>query len=246
MYQAEQARQQRSNSSGNSGGRKNFAKVLQKKSFVKNVGQTYNYGYDSITVGKKMEAWLDPSQMPHGQSANLNKAQDPMMEAIRNYWGIVGGNVVKGHLLNDNMGGTANNNNLYPITGGANKNHLNYVENALKGRVWNDQAGVYYTVTVDANPNISEPLADFDCTMREWNPKTNKLGARLLNPVSIPSDLEDVRSREDDSQPFLTYDGDEAESVKRPKKPSWAKNPKTRVSELNDTETELRDMDMSD
>lgn len=219
-------------------------KVLQKKSDVENIGQTYNYDTDTVTVGKSMRAWLDPKDLLKGQSANLNIGQTPMMNAIRKYWNIKGVNVVKGHLLNDNLGGTANNNNLYPITGGANKNHLNYVENAVKERVWNDELGIFYKVKVDAVPDISESRADFDCEMREWNPKNGKVGALITDPVTIPSDLEDVRSKEDDSFPFLTFEGEEAESVSRPKKPKGVPNPKTRVSELTSSEADLRDMDI--
>jgi hypothetical protein len=219
--------------------------ALQRQSYVNNKGQTYDYDIGTVTVGKKMEAWLDYNSIPHGQSANLNKGQDEMMSAIRSCWGIVGGDVVKGHLLNDNLGGTANNNNLYPITRGANKNHLNYVENGAKKAFWVDKSpGIYYKVTVDADPDIESSTADFDCEIRYWNPSNNQLGPQVISPTTIPSDLEDVRSKDSDSSPFETYTGDDVDMISRPKKPKWALKPKTKVSELTFSEKQMRDDDM--
>ena len=212
-------------------------KVNQLKSEVINRDQNYNYLSGSIKVGSEMEAWLDPSDMPVGQSANLNTSQNDMMDRIRQYWGITGGDVVKGHLLNDNMGGTAMNYNLYPITRGANKDHLSFVENAVKQRIWSDQLGLYYKVSVDANPEISKPEADFDCEIKEWNPKSKKIGGYVMPPVTIPSDLRKVR---DTGQAFVTHDGNFLNPIKRPKKPSWSTKPKNRVSDLNQQEYDDR------
>lgn len=218
---------------------------LQRKSTIKNYGQTYDYDTGTVTVGKKMQAWLDFNDIPQGQSANLNEGQTDMMDAIREYWNIVGGDVVKGHLLNDNLGGTIDNDNLYPITRGANKNHLNYVENGVKRALWIDKSpGVYYKVKVDAVPDISEAKADFDCELRYWDPKKNIVGNKVMEPRTIPSNLEDVRSKDDNSVPFETYTGDDVDMISRPKKPKWALKPKTRVSELTPAEKKRRKDDM--
>src|SRR3569833_1093720 len=45
---------------------------VQLKSDVKNTPQTYHYDGETVTVGKKMEAWLDPEEILQGESANLN------------------------------------------------------------------------------------------------------------------------------------------------------------------------------
>jgi len=198
--------------------------------------QTYNFGTGTVSVGNVMEVGLDPNNMRQGQSANLNSAQDDMMSAIRHQWGISGGDLVKGHLWNDNLGGTALNNNLYPITKAANSDHLGYVENAAKHYIWNERQPIFYSVEVDANPDISEATAEFDCEIRKWDPKTEKLGARLFGPVTIQSDLNDVRAY---NEAYETYTGETADRQKRPKKPKWAKSPKTRVGEL--TKQELKD-----
>lgn len=221
------------------------ARVMQRESYYKNTSQTYDYGTDEVQVGKKMEAWLHPNDMRQGQSSGLNVGQDEMMDTIRDVYGIKGNNVVKGHLLNDNLGGLALNDNLYPITGAANKNHLNYVENAVKQANWIQAKGLYYKVEVDANPTIDDPEADFDCVLKEWNPKTNDLGKDIIPPTSIPSDLEDVAGKGYHLAPFNTYTGEEVNPVKRPRKPKSALKPKTKVSELTKQEKEDRLSDMN-
>lgn len=195
--------------------------------------QSYNYGTGSINVGQVMEVGLDPNDMKHGQSANLNTSQDPMMSEIRQQWGIKGGALVKGHLWNDNLGGSAMNYNLYPITKAANSDHLGYVENKAKEYIWQHQQPIYYKVEVDGTPDINSAKAEFDCEIRAWNPNTNKLGNLLFGPVTIVSDLNDVGAY---NEAYETYTGNPADRQKRPKKPKWATSPKTKVGELSKQE----------
>lgn len=194
--------------------------------------QDYSFGSKKMNVGKVMEVGLDPNDMEQGQSANLNTSQNEMMDAIRGQWGISGGGLVKGHLWNDNLGGSAMNYNLYPITKAANSDHLGFVENLAKHLVWGRQP-IYYSVEVDAVPDITEPKAEFDCEVREWDPQTEKIGNLVSEPVTITSDLRDVGAY---NEAYETYTGNPADRQKRPRKPKWAKNPKTRVGELTKQE----------
>lgn len=208
--------------------------IVQRATKVYNdKSQTYNFGTGTVETGSVMEVGLDPKDMKEGQSANLNVSQDEMMGAIRDKYGIVGGNVVKGHLWNDNLGGSALNKNLYPITKAANADHLGFVENAVKTQIWTHQNPVYYSVEVDAEPDINDPSADFDCEVRAWDPLTEKIGKLLYPAVTIKSDLNDVGAY---GEAYETYTGDEAERQKRPRKPKWAKNPKTTVGALTKLE----------
>ncbi len=195
--------------------------------------QTYNYGTGTINVGSVMEVGLDPNHMEQGQSANLNISQDDMMDAIRGQWGIVGGGLVKGHLWNDNLGGSAMNFNLFPITKAANSDHLGYVENKAKEYIWGQKRPIYYKVEVDGTPDINNQKTDFDCEIRDWDPVTGNLGGLLFGPVTIESDLGDVGAY---NEAYETYTGNPADRQKRPKKPKWATAPKTRVGELSKQE----------
>jgi hypothetical protein len=209
---------------------------LQTRVFTRK-DQTYNYGTGKINVGEVMEVGLDPQDMKQGQSANLNTSQDDMMAEIRNQWGIVGGGVVKGHLWNDNLGGSAMNYNLYPITKAANSDHLGYVENKAKELIWIHKRPIYYKVEVDGVPNISQAKAEFDCEIRDWNPQTNTVGGLLFGPVSIPSDLNDVGAY---NEAYETYTGNTADRQKRLRAPKWAVKPKTKVGELTKAEAQAR------
>lgn len=193
--------------------------------------QMYTYGPGkTVETGSYVEVGLDPNQMLQGQSANLNTGQDEMMEYIRRKWNITGGDLVKGHLWNDNLGGDALNHNLYPITKAANSDHLGYVENKAKEYIYNGHP-IYYRVEVDATPNIEEPIAEFDCEIREWNPNVpNAVGKNLFGPVTIYSDLRSVHAY---NEAYVTYTGEKADRQKRPPKPYWLKSPKTKVGELS-------------
>lgn len=102
------------------------------------------------TVATSMSAVLDPANPPaYGEASNLDSdlnnimatlPTDPAWDGNRKF--------VKGHLLNDNFGGKANKNNLYPITGQANSDHKTKVEN----KIWDylqEGTGAAITYTVD-------------------------------------------------------------------------------------------------
>jgi hypothetical protein len=211
--------------------------VAQLASKVTNHFQAYNYGAGKVNVGKSMEAWLDPKNPMRGQSANLNTSQDDMMTAIRDYWDISGGDLVKGHLLNDNLGGSALNINLYPITRAANKDHLMYVENMVKNVVWNEESGIHYGVKVSGTPNYKQAKATFETWAEYWNPKTNKTG-KFIGYVNVPSDLNDVKGYHQAYNPKKPKE--DIDTYGNPKKPSSVQKPKTKVTELTKQEKQDR------
>lgn len=211
---------------------------IQRKTTILSLkGQTYNYGTGKVEVGDVVEVGLDPQDMHQGQSANLNVGQNDMMTAIRTMWGIRGGDVVKGHLWNDNLGGSALNINLYPITKAANSDHLGYVENKAKECIAR-QIPIYYKVEVDAKPDITEPTADFDCEIRQWDPISGMPGKLLIEPVTVSSDLRTVHAY---NEAYETYTGYVADRQKRPRLPKWLKSPKTRIGELTQQELWYRE-----
>ncbi|AFY57584.1 hypothetical protein Riv7116_5188 [Rivularia sp. PCC 7116] len=124
-------------------------------------------------VGRKMTATKLGPNHPQGggpQSSALAKIMeklptDPKKGNDEKY--------VKGHLLNDNLGGPGENRNLYPITAGANKKHVDHVESYVKKWVNTEGYWVYYKVEVDQKQiNLSQGkvTADLIC-------EANKLDA---------------------------------------------------------------------
>jgi hypothetical protein len=221
--------------------------TIQLQSYVENTGQPYHYGGGKKQMaGKQMRAWLDPKKPIKGQSASLNKSQEEMMAAIRVHYRLTQkpGSVVKGHLLNDNLGGPALSNNLYPITKGANSAHLGYVENVVKQSVWNDDEGIFYQINVNGNPDITDPIASFDCLIHEWNPKKGKesIGKKVQYHRVVNSDLGNAVSKSayhdvDDMEE------DEATRERNPRKPDGFVDPATTVAELTPHEEMLRNQD---
>lgn len=150
-----------------------------------------NGGLERVKVGKRMVAWLslkDPD-IHNGRPASENTDQNAMMADYRTKTGLMGGKLVKGHLLNEHLGGPAENSNLYPITDGANWDHLGYVENYVKYWVLNGRTVQY---EVDAKPCGNEPLNTFFCRHSQFkcHYKTiDNKGESVDNSVTILSDI---------------------------------------------------------
>lgn len=172
----------------------NEGPIVQRKSRVINQGQIYSTGKRHTLVGHSMKAWLEPGSLLQGESANINTDQDGMMEDIRAAYGIVGGGVVKGHLLNDNLGGKALNNNLFPITRAANKQHLVTTENYAKQALWTHKNSIWYTVDVAGAANIANPVNGFVVHIGLWNGGTD-YSSKAMHPAAVSGTItSDLRS----------------------------------------------------
>ncbi|HNX01982.1 MAG TPA: hypothetical protein PKK33_11485 [Candidatus Cloacimonadota bacterium] len=181
--------------------------LIQRKTVIENYGQTCTYGSvfnpQNVVVGHTMNAWLDPDNPIRGQSANVNTSQDNLMAWIKNIYPLAKGAMsVKGHLLNDNLGGTALDNNLYPISKGANGMHLSTAENYVKNAVWKDKKAVKYSVEVNGSTdytgaNDTNALATFQTSVSPWNDVNNK--EKISEPIytaNIVSNLGVPKKRE--------------------------------------------------
>lgn len=133
-------------------------------------------------VGQKVVTRLSRNA-PRGESADVNADQaDLMKNILLKHHGGSNGNAkgwIRGHLLNDNLGGSALKFNLYPITGSANKEHHSRVESHVKELV---KQGFIVEYSVEVKPagvaknesyNIGKntrtgaaPKADFECTVK--------------------------------------------------------------------------------
>lgn len=121
-------------------------------------------------VGGTMKAHLDPGDPIEGADAQSSFQKD-MYDALKSYWHPGAKHWVRGHLLNANLGGPNVAPNLFPITGYANGDHLNYVENHVKKWVI-DGNEVDYTVEATQNDGketvgeeeIPNAAGSLDCT----------------------------------------------------------------------------------
>ena len=210
---------------------------VQAKSFVKNEGQIFKWGKYSTIVGKKMQALLDPADPLQGESANVNADQTPMMDALRQLYVIKGGDLVKGHLLNDNLGGKALNNNLFPITRAANKQHLMTTENYAKTQLWTHQTPIWYTVEVGGKADAKQHTHEFQVSLGAWDMKKNTKSAAAVHG-SITSDMGDPRDYDGANGDDLdTYS---AGTLSAAMKKGLAFHPHTGLSSMNTQEQNAR------
>lgn len=183
--------------------------ALQLKSMVRNTGQAFKhirailksnkivekgkktkYKYtwslsdkqvDTTTVGKKMEAWLDPNHPLTGTEASANSSQENMMHSLKLEHNLSGPALIKGHLLNANLGGLADDNNLFPISAVANKEHEASVERKIKDMAWSPfrkavGVGTYYSVDVKGKSDHTSTSNTFDCTWGDWEASKGDTG----------------------------------------------------------------------
>ncbi len=122
-------------------------------------------------VGTKMEANPIGPNHPQGGPPN-SSAQKTLMSKLETNPENSGENkYIKGHLLNDNIGGPGIAENLFPITAIANKKHHDEVEATVKDWVNNKGFWVYYKVeaTIDSSSltgskSANRVNAKFNCT----------------------------------------------------------------------------------
>lgn len=211
---------------------------VQAKSVVRNSGQSFSWNGQNTIVGKKMEAWLDPHDPVQGESANINADQTDMMDAIRTHYGIYGGDLVKGHLLNDNLGGKALNNNLFPITRAANKQHLMTTENYAKDQLWTHQSPIWYKIEVSGTPDISQHTHQFDVQLGYWDMTTDTMAPAAVHG-SITSDL--GSPKDSDIANSGKLDAYSAGTLKTAMSKGLAYHPHTTVGGMSDHEKSYRD-----
>lgn len=162
---------------------------------------TYTYHPDpsqrttkTETVGCKMEAYLDPAQSINGSGPGSDQTE--LMQSLKQRYGkpLTSSCFVKGHLLNDNLGGFGVKENLFPLTSSANGFHKNRVENFVKECLYSPmiskrKRGLYYEVEVDSKFDDTKAGDKFKCKLQECDPTTHVKALPLLGYIEIHSDL---------------------------------------------------------
>jgi len=133
---------------------------------------TINVDGEERTAGKAMTAVLDPTQPVKGSATGVNS---DWMKSIRADYPTA--NVVRGHLLNHDLGGFGIEENLYPISTLANADHSSRVEQNVKGALsWADKGDdrhVEYNVTVKEINSYEN--AKFDCNWASYDALNTKV-----------------------------------------------------------------------
>ncbi|WP_422360477.1 hypothetical protein [Reichenbachiella sp.] len=114
-------------------------------------------------VGKKMEAELDVKKPVIGSATGVNWT---WMQHLRKTY--IAANVIRGHLLNHDLGGFGVEENLYPISTKANSEHSIEVEQKVKKLLNEQDKGstgkkVFYDVEVGETNSNNPKEATFKC-----------------------------------------------------------------------------------
>lgn len=133
--------------------------------------RTRTLGGDTVGVGMSID-WLNddyrrrnPGSPPRSgaQGTLMSKLETDPREASPDKY-------IRGHLLNEHIGGAGDAANLFPITGNANSRHLHSTESRVKRWVDVPANWVFYEVTVDG---ISSRLSSSDVTRNYVNATFN-------------------------------------------------------------------------
>ncbi|UCV27909.1 eCIS core domain-containing protein [Ferribacterium limneticum] len=133
--------------------------------------RTRSLGGDTVGVGMTID-WLNHAwRESHPGSPPRSGAQRTLMSKLETDPGESSPDkYIRGHLLNEHIGGVGDATNLFPITGNANSRHLHSTESRVKRWVDVPANWVFYEVTVDG---ISSRLNSSDVTQNYVNATFN-------------------------------------------------------------------------
>lgn len=141
---------------------------------------TIPFAGKNYMIGLKMVAKLDPEEVVTGSATTADNYD--FMKGIRAYYGAAG--VIRGHLLNHDLGGYGVPENLYPISSMANSQHSDRVEQNVKGALFdsakNTKNDINYQVVVAQNGPSWAPFerADFRC---QWSDENSNIYTDVIN-----------------------------------------------------------------
>ena len=117
------------------------------------------------TTGGTMHANLDPADSVKGSTP---AGQESMMANLRMRYGYKGNGLVRGHLLNHDLGGKGIPENLFPITAEANHIHRDSVETPTKEMLYKGYDVVYKIEAKNESGGLSVGK-ERDCKDDEFN-----------------------------------------------------------------------------
>lgn len=138
---------------------------------IKHTPGTVPFAGKNYMVGKKMIAKLDPDDPVKGSATTADNYD--WMKGIRAYYDKAG--VIRGHLLNHDLGGYGVPENLYPISSMANSQHSDRVEQKVKGALSdsasNTKNEIEYSVDVNEKGPVTMPYesVEFVCKWSDEN-----------------------------------------------------------------------------
>ena len=170
--------------------------VIQRKTHITHKTKQVTYSGKKDEVGIEMQAWLDPNRPVVGSSTGT--PQLALFNAVNYAAGSTP--MIRGHLLNHDLGGFGVAYNLYPITSQANAKHKVHVENpvgqALKDQVTASGAGIYYSVKVKNAKNTAAQIGTSEARFMCKAQKVKNMTASSVGDLHGPKILEtEIKSK---------------------------------------------------
>lgn len=166
------------------------------KTDIRFIPGSLTVGDETSQVGIQMEAVRLSQDSPLGSEAGKDSSQDDMMGNLEKVMGDKRTKYIKGHLLNDHLGGPARPYNLFPITDQANSDHLVFMEKYVKAEVEEGYV-MYYKVNI-ANHTVTDRKpsqkgharrysvnADIQCESAKFDPSEKKIEEHKITVKSV-------------------------------------------------------------
>lgn len=143
--------------------------------------QGANLGGDQ--VGIKMTAMPLGPDHPAGSGPSGQDSLMAMLPTDPNIYGDADTRYIRGHLLNDNLGGPGTPNNLFPITAHANSVHHAVIESSVKKWVNDKKYWVSYSIAISGDNSLTQAKAGLNYINSTITAKASVLDTKL-KPVS--------------------------------------------------------------
>lgn len=212
-------------------------------------------------VGVKMIAEKLGPNHPQGDAPSQGALKDLMKNLPTDPKQPGENKYIKGHLLNDNLGGPGETANLYPITGQANHDHETEVEHSVKDWVNNQGYWVYYEVEVkktaskltDADPSNNYVNAKLECKAQKLDAAGDPTSKGAINKT-IESKYKNKVAATDGPKLRATSGTDKPEKAKGfdknkvelSKAQAPASEPEPMDTDVNDAVKKISDYGISD
>lgn len=146
------------------------------------------------TVGMYMKVENLNKDHPTGTPSSISKQKALMDQLVTDKREHSPDKFIRGHLLNENLGGLGEDVNMFPLTSNANSNHLHQAESTVKGFLKKKEDYVTYEVKVSSvsaklNGKKNHPDNYVDCTLLCTATRSKPDGTEETMPLKhIPSE----------------------------------------------------------
>lgn len=158
-----------------------------------------------LILGESMEAYLDPNDPVKGTEPGGDGEEKRLNMSVCKM--EKGQTLERAHLLNHDLGGFGINENLYPMTAIANRQHEREVESIVKQRLYGNKKRhhVHYIVRVDTGDRSIKGLKEgttFECEIHSVDASGKGVGDKNFPSVikSIPSKISENPKKTDANQ----------------------------------------------